>query len=474
MSRLPSLPPGLGIGDGEVAVVGLARSGCAAARVLAARGARVYASDAGRTDAVERNAAMLRERGVVVDVGSHDLGRITRASLVVASPGVPPTAPPIRAAREAGRPVVGEVELALRLLPELKYIAVTGSNGKTTTTALAGQLLAAAGVDAVTVGNIGTPVIELVERPTPPEWAALELSSFQLHDAPSVDPDVGVVTNLSPNHLDRYESLDAYYGDKALLFRNAHEGSCWVLNGDEPDVLALPGRVGPLPPPGATLRFSLADPTASAYYDRRRDALMISGAPLLARRELPLAGDHNVANALAAALAVHVALRADRPPDTAARIAGALRRAAPLPHRIEPVGEVGGVAWINDSKSTSVASTLVALRGMTRPTVLLLGGRHKGEPYTTLADELRRVARVVVAYGESGDLVAADLRGTVPVERVRGGFDEVIARARALAQPGDAVLLSPACSSYDMFDNYEQRGDRFRELVGAAAAAGAA
>ncbi|MBA3891352.1 MAG: UDP-N-acetylmuramoyl-L-alanine--D-glutamate ligase [Gemmatimonadaceae bacterium] len=445
--------------DGEVAVVGLARSGRAAARVLATRDVAVYASDGGSGAALEAVAKELAALGASVEVGRHDLARIARASLVVASPGVPPTAPPIRAALDAGIPVVGEVEIALRLLPALRYIAITGTNGKTTTTALAGAMLEALGCDAATVGNIGMPVIELALEADPREWAAIELSSFQLHDTPSVAPVVGVLTNLSPNHLDRYDSVEAYYGDKQRLFRNATLASTWVANQDDPAVRAMLDGVA-----GGQHWFSL-DGEADAWYDRSNDQLVVLGDPLIARADLPMLGDHNVANALTAALAVMLADERHRTAPARERIAGVLRTAAPLAHRNEPVAETGGVAWINDSKSTNIASTLVALRGMTRPTVLLLGGRHKGEPYTDLVPELQRTVRHVVAYGEAAGLIAGDLEGAVPVEVMRGGFDAAVERARTLASPGDAVLLSPACSSYDMFANYEERGAAFRQLA---------
>jgi UDP-N-acetylmuramoylalanine--D-glutamate ligase len=192
---------------------------------------------------------------------------------------------------------------------------------------------------------------------------------------------------------------------------------------------------------------------------------MVLGQPVLDRDELPLLGDHNVANALAAALAVMLADERHQTPEAVGRIARGMREFNALEHRIEPVPTKDGLTWINDSKSTNVASTLVAMRGMQKPTVLLLGGRHKGEPYTELAGELERTGRAVIAFGESAELVEADLRGVVPVRRVGSSFEDVIAAARAVAKPGDVVLLSPACSSYDMFDNYEQRGRIFKEMV---------
>jgi UDP-N-acetylmuramoylalanine--D-glutamate ligase len=445
---------------GEISVLGLARSGRAAAELLRRAGAHVYASDAGASDAAEHAAKALGAIGVDVQIGGHDLTRIAKSALVVASPGIPPEASPLAAARDAGVTIVGELEVALHFLPHQRYVAITGTNGKTTTTALTHRLLEGLGYDAVAAGNIGTPLAEVALRDEAPDWIALETSSFQLHDTPSIAPTAGVLTNLSANHLDRYASVEEYFADKAELFRNASEHSVWVSNADDDAVQRMVSRVA-----GRHLRFTLAAGAADGYFDRARNQLVVLGAPLIAREELVLLGDHNVANALAAALAVMAADETHATRDGRARIAEALRGFRALEHRIEPAGIWAGVEWINDSKSTNVASTLVALKGMTRPTVLLLGGRHKGEPYDALADEVRRTVKRVIAYGEAAPLVEGDLTGTVPVERVVGSFEDVMARARAAAAAGDAVLLSPACSSYDMFDNYEQRGRTFKQLA---------
>ncbi|MFL5576004.1 MAG: UDP-N-acetylmuramoyl-L-alanine--D-glutamate ligase [Gemmatimonadaceae bacterium] len=450
---------------GEIAVVGLGKSGRAAATLLARDGHRVYASDAGASDAARAAAESLRALGADAGVGGHDLDRIARAALVVASPGVPPTAPALAAAARGGVPVVGEIEIALHYLPGLRYVAVTGTNGKTTTTALVGHLLRALGHHAVDAGNIGLPLAEVALMERRPDWVALELSSFQLHDTPSVSPTVGVLTNLSADHLDRYESVEAYYADKARLFANAHAGSRWVLNGDDAAVCAMAEHVAGEKRYFAVRQVVDADAGLVTHADGRPATLWVDDAPLLERDELPLLGDHNVANALAAALAVTTADAAHATPEARRALADGLRTFRALKHRMEPVGELGGVLWINDSKATNVSSTLVALEGMTRPYVLLLGGRHKGEPYTALAEPFRRRGRVVLAYGEAAPIVERDLGPLVPVERLGSSFAEVVARARALARPGDAVLLSPACSSYDMFDNYEQRGAEFRRLA---------
>jgi UDP-N-acetylmuramoylalanine--D-glutamate ligase len=445
---------------GEISVLGLARSGRAAAELLRRAGADVYASDAGSGDTVQHAATALERLGVAVQQGGHDFARIARCALVVASPGIPPDAPPMRAARDAGVPIVGELEVALQFLPHQRYLAITGTNGKTTTTAIAHKLLEGLGYDAVSAGNIGTPLAEIALREEPPAWIALETSSFQLHDTPSIAPSAGILTNLSANHLDRYDSVEAYFADKAELFRNANEQSVWVSNADDPAVQRMVQGVR-----GRHLRFTLGAGPAEGWYDRAGGMLMALGQPLVARRDLVLLGDHNVANALAAALAVMGADELHRTADSRRRIADALRAFSALEHRIEPAGSFAGVQWINDSKSTNVASTLVALAGMQRPTVLLLGGRHKGEPYTALADELRRTVKCVIAYGEAAPLVVEDLRDVAPVVHVTGDFEAVVRRAREVAVAGDAVLLSPACSSYDMFDNYEQRGRTFKQLA---------
>jgi UDP-N-acetylmuramoylalanine--D-glutamate ligase len=286
-----------------------------------------------------------------------------------------------------------------------------------------------------------------------PDWIALELSSFQLHDSPHLDPAIGLLTNLAPNHLDRYPSLAEYYGDKALLFRHARDASVWITNADDEAVQTMVSGVR-----GRHLRFSIRD-RSDAWYDRTGRRLMLGDVTILARDELPLLGDHNVANALAASLA---AREAGADPT---RLAAGLRSFKAIPHRVEPIREVDGVLWINDSKSTNVTSTEVAVTALERPFVLLLGGRHKGAPYSPLIPLLKGRCRAVVAYGEAEPIVAADLEGALPVERAGSDFSVVLAAARRRARPGDAVLLSPACSSYDMFNNYEERGDRFRAAV---------
>ncbi len=437
--------------QGEVAVVGLGKSGTAATLWLAGHGVAVYASDAALTPLLDEAARQLRSLGVTVELGGHDLPRIERASAVIVSPGVPPDAAPIVAARRAGIEVVAELDLGVRIMDESKVIAVTGTNGKTTTTALIAHVLDSAGVPAVAVGNIGRPLTALASDPRCPEWVVVEASSFQLHDAPHLAPAVGVMTNLAPDHLDRYADVAAYYDDKRLLFRNADDSSVWVLNADDGAVLELAQGVA-----GARRYWSLEKPS-DAWYDREKDHLVIGESTLLTRSRLQLLGDHNVANALAAALA---SLATGLPLDAVAR--GLETFTAP-PHRLEIVRTVNGVRWINDSKATNVSAASVALSAMTQPYVLVLGGRAKGERFDAL--DPGPLCRAIVVYGEATDRIVGELVANVSVDVIER-FDEAVRHAGALASPGDVVLLSPACASFDQFGSFADRGDRFRDIVG--------
>lgn len=445
---------------GEVAVIGLGRSGSAASRLLLARKATVYASDTGRSPDMETLATSLRAAGAEVELGGHDQGRIARASMVVVSPGVPTDAPAVSAARRSGVPVISELELALSALPGVPYIAVTGTNGKTTVTSIIGHLLRSLGLETEVAGNIGRPLSEVALQSRPPAWIALEVSSYQLHDTPSITPTVGVLTNLTPDHLDRYGDINSYYGDKALLFRNATSTSRWVVNADDSVALDMARNAA-----GYLLRFSGEGRLSDGFYDRQHGALILLDEPLLRRTELPLLGDHNVGNALAAALAVASADSAHTSINARRRIAAGLKNMPPLAHRLEMVADANGVVWVNDSKATNVAAAKVGISAMTRPTVLLLGGRHAGEPYTELAEPIRKRCKAVLAFGEAAELIQYDLGGVVPIQRLTGRIGEVVARARELTVPGDCVLLSPACKSFDMFTDYEDRGRTFARLA---------
>ena len=437
-----------------MAVVGLMRSGRAAALLLRREGVPVYASDAADKPALRENAEALRKAGCEVELGRHDLEKIARSAVVILSPGVPPDAPAVAAARAAGVPVVAELDLAARFLGETRFIVVTGTKGKSTTTACIAHLLGAFGLgDAGGAGNIGTALAEVALAGKSPAWLAVEASSFQLHDAPQLAPAVGVLTNLSPDHLDRYGTVEAYYADKALLYRHAKPESRWVTNGDDPAALVMASNAA-----GSHETFSLVQRAAAGFYDRKAEWLVVRGTPVLKRSELHLLGDHNVANALAAVLALPADVDREK-------VAAALAAFRPLHHRLEPVRELGGVLWINDSKATVMSAVEVALQSMTRPVVLLLGGRPKLDSFAGLAPSLGRV-RTVVAYGEAAPLIERDLGKAARVVQVDGrDFEAVLAKARALAESGDAVLLAPGCTSFDMFTNAEERGERFRAVV---------
>jgi UDP-N-acetylmuramoylalanine--D-glutamate ligase len=445
-----------------VGVLGLARSGLAAARLGLARGAAVYASDAGSSDAAKEAAEQVRSMGGDAEVGGHDLAKLAACGRIVLSPGIPPTAKVLKEEAIRGVPVIPEIEFAYDQL-DAPVIAITGTNGKTTVTALTEHLLRADGIDAVAGGNIGTALSELAMREPQPAWAVVECSSFQLAGIDRFTPRIGILTNLAPDHLDWYDDVESYYADKARLFGNASAGSRWILNAEDERARTLIGDA-----PGTRLYFRVESAPES------EDELggWLSSGELLIRTEpgrtervadaadLKILGPHNVANALAASLAARLAGA------SVDGIASGLRSFEAPAHRLEPVVEKDGVLWINDSKATNIASTRVAVRGMTRPTILLLGGKHKGEPYTELLPELEAGnVKAILAYGEAAQTIVADLEGKAPVERVDGSFDNVVDRARQVARPGDAVLLSPACSSFDMFRNYEERGKRFAQLA---------
>ncbi len=438
--------------EGEVAVVGLGRSGAAATKVLEQKGCRVYASDGAESESLRATAARLMSPKVSVELGAHDLDRIARAAAVIVSPGIRPDAPPLRSARDAGVDIFAELDLAAMMLRDTRLIVVTGTNGKTTTTALIAHCLAELGGPEVAAGNIGLPLVEIAAQPDHPRWLAVEASSFQLHDSPHLDPAVGVLTNLSPDHLDRYPSETAYYADKRNLFRNASPESVWVVNGDDEGALQLAANT-----PGQHRHWSLERP-AHAWYERSSGRLLLGEEHLLDREDLSLLGDHNVANALAAALAV--AETGESRDD----IANGLRSFTSLPNRLEPIREVNGVLWINDSKATNVSSTAVALKAMDKPFVLLAGGRPKGDSYDPLSNLLRERCKTVVAYGEARAKMAAALSGSVPIEQVER-FEAAVSLAARVARPGEIVLLSPACASFDQFRNYEERGAEFARLV---------
>jgi UDP-N-acetylmuramoylalanine--D-glutamate ligase len=443
------------------AILGLGASGNAAARLALHQGEEVYVSDL-RTDApTATRAADLRALGADVQLGEHDVGRLVTADTVVVSPGIPPDAPVLRTLRARGVRWISEPEYAFRFLHGA-LIAVTGTNGKTTTCVLTAHLLREGRVQVALGGNLGGGLApaasELPLLDPAPEWVVLEMSSFQLADIDAFRPDIGVVTTLAPDHLDRYPSVQAYYADKARLFENADSRCRWVLNGDVPEVESLAGDA-----PGARYRFSLGRrPEMNAYLANEVLTLRVGEKeePLLPVSELPLLGRHNVANALAAALVARLV------GVTAVEIAQGLRTASPLPHRLEAVAEDAGILWVNDSKATNVAAAVSAILSLDRPLLLLLGGKDKGEDLAPLARAARGRVRVAICYGAAGARIADALEDAgAPVVRVDGGLNLAVEVAREQAQEGDVVLLAPACSSFDEFENYEDRGRRFTLLA---------
>lgn len=451
--REPPFEPGA-----RVAILGLGRSGEAAARLVKAHGGSVYASDRVAGASQRAAAERLVEEGIEAEAGAHDVERVLGSDLVIVSPGIGPATEIRRAVRDAGIRTLAEIEVAWCFL-RARTIAITGTNGKTTTTALCGHVLERGGVDARTAGNIGRALSDLAREEEQPQWVVLELSSFQLADIDRFRPDVGVLLNLAPDHLDRYRNVDSYYEDKARLFENGDDESHWVLNADDAEVMRMGQGAA-----GRTHLFSAAGPLEEGAFVDEEGALRLEvpgrSERWCATGDLRLVGRHNVSNALAAGLAAAVV--GCEGPD----IGAGLTSFHALPHRLQPVARgPDGVLWINDSKATNVSATSVALRAFEEPLVVLMGGRGKGEPYGSLVPLLEERARALVAFGESAPQIVAELGDAVPEVRVEAGIDAVVQAAAALARPGDVVLFSPACASYDMFRDYEARGEAFVAAV---------
>ncbi|BDG10307.1 UDP-N-acetylmuramoyl-L-alanine--D-glutamate ligase [Anaeromyxobacter paludicola] len=445
----------------RVTVVGLARSGVAAARLAAREGARVTVTD--RRPAAELGPQREALRGLPVReaLGGHDLADFEGADLVVVSPGVPLSIPPIAAARRAGVPVVGEVELAFRLLGGVPVVGITGTNGKSTTTALTAALFAE---DRPTFagGNLGQPLSELLLDGPRAEVAVVELSSFQLEGIEAFRPTVAAITNVTPDHLDRYASVDEYAAAKGRLFLNQGEGDFAVANArdDRALELARASRAAL-----HTFGFGPPEPRAARCAGGAATELVVTPASgpaeTYALRNRALRGSHNRENAMAAVLCARLL---GVPP---AAVQRGLDAFPGLPHRLELVRERGGVEWVNDSKGTNVDSTWVGLSAFEagRPSVvLIMGGHGKGAPYAPLRALFPGRVKALLTIGEDAPAIERELSCLAPIEPC-GTLDRAVARAAALAGPGDAVLLSPACSSYDQFQSYEHRGAVFRRLV---------
>ena len=441
----------------KVLVVGLGRSGAAAARMCAARGARVTVTDVRDAEALGAVAADLPAE-IARELGEHRGESFVSANLIVVSPGVPPLGE-LAAARAAGVMVTGELELASRFV-EATLVAITGTNGKSTTTTLCGAILAVGGRPTFVGGNLGVPLAEAVGTPAAglAGNCVVEVSSFQLETVERFRPRVGVLLNVTADHLDRYDSIEEYARTKARLFAAQGPGDFAVINADDPLVDEVTRGVPSKRVMVSTRR--VLDEGGWVAADGASLCLRLPGAQ--AERypaRLPaLVGRHNQENALAALVAARLA---GALPEEAAQ---ALEQFRPLAHRMELVAERDGIAFFDDSKGTNVGAVVAALSGFPRPVVLIAGGRDKGGAYEPLAQVMKDVGRAAVVIGEAAGKIQAALSGVVPVQ-VAATMDDAVGRAADLARPGDAVLLSPACSSFDMFRNYEHRAQVFRAAV---------
>jgi UDP-N-acetylmuramoylalanine--D-glutamate ligase len=421
----PSLP------GGPYVVLGLARSGEAVALALRARGEEVIGCDAGAGSdpRLAQAARRLLDAGVEIQLDASGVALAARAGTLIKSPGVPQSAPLVVAARERGVPVLGELEIAWRLLTS-EFVAVTGTNGKTTTTEWIGHIHREAGLPVAVAGNVGTAASTLVGRLDPATTVVCEASSFQLEDTERFAPEAGVLLNVSPDHLDRHASLEDYVAAKLRIFANQSADDIAVVPADG----ALPPTRARVVRYGAGPERELAD-------------------------QIGLPGEHNRENGMAAA-ATCLARGID--PDAVAR---GLRTFSGVPHRLERIAELGGVSWVNDSKATNVASTIVALRSFPGRIRLIAGGRGKRQDFSALAPLVRERCAAVYLIGEAAGELAAALDPTGVELRLAGDLEHAVAEAHAAATAGDVVLLSPACASYDQYRDFEARGEHFRTLV---------
>lgn len=438
----------------RVLVVGLARTGVATALFCAAHNATVTATDnRGEADLGDA-AGELRDAGVTLELGGHTEKTFLAQDLIVPSPGVPADEPLLLKARGKGITVWSEIELAYRF-QEGKLIGITGSNGKTTTTTLIHHILKGAGVDAILAGNVGTPLIACVPAMNSGTIAVVELSSFQLELIERFRPDISVFLNLTPDHLDRHKTMEAYAGAKARIFANQTELDAAVINHDDPP------SVQRAPRKPQVFWFSRKDGVAQGACLRGEDIVMVSKGReefVMNRGAIPLEGAHNLENVLAAVAATRLA--GVDPPS----IASGVRSFPGVEHRLEFVAEIRGVRYFNDSKATNVDATLKALDAFPGRILIILGGKDKGSDYTVLQGPLREKAILALLIGAAAEKIEKQIAGSVALERA-GTLERAVEIAAQAAQTGDIVLLAPACASFDQFQSYEHRGRIFKELV---------
>jgi UDP-N-acetylmuramoylalanine--D-glutamate ligase len=446
--------PGFDLQGKRVLVAGLARTGVAVALFSAAYGATVTATDAKPEAQLSETAARLRAAGIMLELGAHSPELFLAQDLIVVSPGVPANLPELALARSRGVPVWSEIELAWRFLRG-KLVAITGSNGKTTTTSLVAHILRTAAIETQVGGNIGVPLLALVERSTDATVTVAEVSSFQLETIQDFRPEVGVLLNLTPDHLDRHESFAAYAAAKMRMFENQLERDAAVLNADDPEVTRrMPSRPH-------IYWFSRQKRVAEGTFVRGDEIVFRADGSetVVARRsEIPLRGAHNLENVLAACAAAYLAGASP------ASIANGVKSFQAVEHRLEFVARIGEVEFYNDSKATNVDATLKAIEAFPGPLVVILGGKDKGSPYTPLREPLRQRNGLAIVIGAAAEKIAADLEGAVPAT-LAGTLDRAVKLAVESARPGGVVLLAPACSSFDQFENYEHRGREFKRLV---------
>jgi UDP-N-acetylmuramoylalanine--D-glutamate ligase len=443
------------IANKKILVVGLARTGIATARFLRRRDATVRATDMAAEAALGPGVAELRALDIDLALGGHRVEDFTAADLIVLSPGVPHTLAPLQAARGRGVPVIGEVELAARFIRE-PIVAVSGTNGKTTVTELLGRMLEASGRRVFVGGNIGQPLIGYVDGGQTADVVVAEISSFQLDTIATFRPAVGVLLNITDDHLDRYPDFAAYARSKMRLFENQTAQDTAVLNGADPVIRAQAAAIRSrrlfYNTAEAAENCAVVSGTALALRRPGREAVRLDLAPFRLR------GPHNVENACAAALA---ALEAGASPSG---IQQALSAFAPLPHRIESVGVANGVEYVNDSKATNVDAVLRALDCFATPVVLIMGGLDKGGNFQLLETAIRRRAKALVLVGKASDTIRAALGDLVPTVQA-SDMAAAVGAAAGRAVSGDVVLLSPGCASFDMYPNYQARGEDFRQAV---------
>jgi len=441
----------------KVLVVGLGKSGLAAALFLRRKGAQVTVSDIRSAESLAREIPALLEEGIMVEAGGHGLLTFRRQDLIVVSPGVPLDTAELVQAKSFGRPVIGELELAARFLKG-KILAITGSNGKTTTTALAGEILINAGLQTLVAGNIGVPVVGMIEESTDDTWSVLEVSSFQLESTEEFHPAIAVILNITPDHLDRHGTFENYALAKERIFARQGAGDCLVLNADDARTAEAAARA-----PGMVYWFSAKHPVSPGAWIEEgwvvyRSVRESAAEQILPVERIPLKGEHNVENVLAAVCATRLV---GVPGETIARTIAQFKA---VEHRLEFVATVNGVDYYNDSKATNVDATEKDLAAFPGRIHLILGGKDKGSPYTPLAPLVRQRVRTIYTIGAAAPIIESQLRGETAIQSC-GTVANAVKAAATAARPGDVVLLAPACSSYDQFENYEQRGRVFKQLV---------